>query len=273
MDTMNDPIFQALIKEAQFTKEMLGAGATQIRKVSYARKGMYFQALTSLSTGLERIGKMCLMLDYYIENNGQFPEFKYLKSISHDIEAIYDVSLTIKNKRKIESSFDVDLDRQIYRSILSVISAFAKGDRYSNIDFLTNSKYQSDPIGRWFKEVDLVIFDQIVTEKKKAEIHENAVNITQLSGGFTSVAHISETGETINSVYEGSMLTGLQEAVAPHRQRLVIHVIRFWTDLIWRLQYKAMELGNQDIPFFGEIFGGFNNEDSYIKTRKTWDTI
>jgi hypothetical protein len=34
--------FKALLKEAQFTKEMLGAGATQIRNANYASKGVYF---------------------------------------------------------------------------------------------------------------------------------------------------------------------------------------------------------------------------------------
>lgn len=48
--------FKALLKEAQFTKEMLGSGATQIRNACYASKGVYFHAFTSLSTGLERIG-------------------------------------------------------------------------------------------------------------------------------------------------------------------------------------------------------------------------
>jgi len=71
--------FKALLKEAQFTKEMLGSGATQIRKANYATKGVYFQAFTNLSTGLERIGKLCLMLDHYIETNGKFPDSKYFK--------------------------------------------------------------------------------------------------------------------------------------------------------------------------------------------------
>jgi hypothetical protein len=53
--------FNALNKEAQFTKEMLGSGATQIRNANYASKGVYFQAFTSRSTGLERIGKLCLI--------------------------------------------------------------------------------------------------------------------------------------------------------------------------------------------------------------------
>jgi len=36
--------FKSLLKEAQFTKEMLGSGETQIRKANYAKKGAYFQS-------------------------------------------------------------------------------------------------------------------------------------------------------------------------------------------------------------------------------------
>jgi hypothetical protein len=50
------PIFRALLREAEFTKQMLASGATQIRAANYATKGIYFQAFTSLSTGIERIG-------------------------------------------------------------------------------------------------------------------------------------------------------------------------------------------------------------------------
>ena len=77
--------FVALLKEAQFTKELLGAGATEIRRASYATKGVYFKSFTSLSTGLERIGKLCLMLDHYIETGGRFPDFNYLKMRSGTI--------------------------------------------------------------------------------------------------------------------------------------------------------------------------------------------
>ncbi len=44
--------FKTLLKEATFTKEILGEGATQIRKANYAQKGIYFLSFTSLSTGI-----------------------------------------------------------------------------------------------------------------------------------------------------------------------------------------------------------------------------
>ena len=111
--------FHALVKEAQFTKEMLGSGATQIRNANYATKGIYFQAFTSLSTGLERIGKLCLMLDYYLDSCGQFPDEKYLKNeIGHNISLIYTKSLAVIHKRSMSLEYLQDLNGEIHQNIL-----------------------------------------------------------------------------------------------------------------------------------------------------------
>jgi hypothetical protein len=157
-------IFNALNKEAAFTKEMLGSGATQIRYANYASKGIYFQAFTSLSTGLERIGKICLMLDYYVDHNGAFPNTDYVKhEICHNLDLIYDRSIALVIKRSISMKFLPDLSDPIHQAILSVLSAFARGDRYSNINLLVGTDRQNDPIAVWFKTVDQPIYEARVT--------------------------------------------------------------------------------------------------------------
>lgn len=139
--------FKALNKEAQFTKEMLGSGATQIRNANYASKGIYFQAFTNLSTGLERIGKLCLLLDYFVEHDGRFPDFDYMKNeIGHKILVIYEKSLNVISKHSIEMKFLPSLNDPIHLAILKILSDFAQGDRYSNIDLVVGSRRQSDPI-------------------------------------------------------------------------------------------------------------------------------
>src|SRR5438874_12547315 len=98
--------FNALNKEAQFTKEMLGSGATQIRNANYASKGVYFQAFTSLSTGLERIGKLCLMLDHYVSHGRQFPDANYMKDeVGHNLTVIYNLSKKIISQRSVSMKF------------------------------------------------------------------------------------------------------------------------------------------------------------------------
>lgn len=264
----------ALSKEAQFTKEMLGSGATQIREANYATKGIYFQAFTSLSTGLERIGKLCLMLDHYVETQGKFPDFNYMrKEIGHNISLIYVKSIAVIKNRSISLSYLSNLDGPIHQNILSILSDFAEGDRYSNINLLVGSRRQSDPIASWFEKVDQLIFQSCVSSKKKSEITHNARIADQVLSSFASVLHVSETGTAITGIQEASYRTGLQEAVAPYRQLFVLQIIRFWVELVRDLQYKAMGVGGEDIPFLNEIFAPFNNPDSYIRTRKTWDKI
>lgn len=266
--------FKALNKEAQFTKEMLGSGATQIRRANYTTKGVYFQSFTSLSTGLERIGKLCLMLDHFIDHNGQFPDSNYMKNeICHKIGVIYEKSVAVASKRSITMQFSQNLDNPIHQAILKILAEFAQGDRYSNIDLIVGAKRQSDPIASWFKEVDVPLYQTRVSIAKKEVIHGNAAAVAAMLNPHSMVMHTSETGGEITDVEDASRRTGMHTAVAPYRQLYVLQVIRYWVELLSSLQYTAMQTGSEDIPFFSEVFAPFYNDDSYIRTRKTWDTI
>lgn len=272
MPKLFSPTFRALADEAQFTYEMLGSGATQIRGANYAAKGVYFQAFTSLSTGLERIGKLCLMLDYYIETKGQFPDFNSLKKLSHNLSLIYQRSCGIVAARSSRFRFLGNLDQPIHQSVLAVLSGFAEGDRYTNINLLVG-KNSDDPVAIWFETVDQVLFKTRVTEARKAKISNNARLAERLMGSISYVLHSSETGSDITSIEEGSYRTGVFKAVAPHRQLVVLQIIRYWVELLYDLEHKAQSVGKQEIPFFGDIFGLFYNDDAYFKSRKTWDRI
>jgi hypothetical protein len=267
--------FNALNREAAFTWEMLGAGATQIRNANYTSDGVYFQAFTSLSTGLERVGKLCLMLDYSIGHNGRFPDSNYMKTqIGHDLVAIYQESKATIARNSISMRFLQNLDSDpIHKAILAVLSEFAMGDRYSNIDLLTGGRRRNDPIASWFKRVDQPIFKTRVAQKKKEAIKRHAAAIAAAIGQYSSVLHHSESGEEITDLEEASRMSGRYAAVAPHRQLYVMQVIRYWSELLCSLQYSAMKTGGHDIPFFNETFALFCNDDSYIRRRKTWDSI
>ena len=262
--------FDALCKEAQFTGEMLCSGYTEIRKANYAKRGVYFQAFTSLSTGFERIGKICYLLIYVIEHDGSFPTDNDLKNVfRHDIIKLYKLILEFKNKHNIEYDFLQDLDKPIYQSILNVLSSFAKGDRYANIDLLINNRSYDDPISVWYKDVDLVIFQEKISEKKKDKIKTNAALIHALTSEFVMIAHTGEDGAEINEAYEGSFRTGLNEAVAPYRQLYLFHIIRFFVESLHKIECIVRREQLFKVPYFMDIFRVFFNEDSYFKNRKT----
>lgn len=264
--------FNALLKDAQFTLEMLGSGGTQIRKANHTAKGTYFQALTSLSTGIERIGKLCLILNHYIETGGQFPSYEQMKNdIGHDIEKIYRKSHDIVRDRGIVLDHLQNLDDPVHQAILRSLSNFAKGDRYSNINLITGSTQARDPIADWFNSVDKKIYDISISDAKKAQIAQQALVINKLIGDISYVLQSSETGDEINDLETASRIAGASAAIAPYRQLNVLQIIRYWTELLRELQYIAYSVPGADIPHFGEIFARFGNDDSYLRTRKTWE--
>lgn len=263
--------YVALTREALFTKEMLGLGATEIRKANYAAKGVYFQAFTGLATGLERLGKLCLLIDYYVAHNGSFPDETYLKrQIGHDIVLISRQLALIRERRKLSGRFLYELSDPVHEAILLTLSHFAKGDRYSNIDLLVGSTRQSDPILEWNRSVDKPLFAAHVSEKAKQRIRKDAQLVHELMDGHAFVMHVSETGELIDDIALASELTGVFESVAPLRQLFVLQLIRQWVDTLCSLQHIAMSSEQNDIPYFSEILAGFRAEDSFMKTRKTW---
>jgi hypothetical protein len=108
--------FRALLREVTFTKEMLGSGAAQIRKANYAAHGLYAQAFANLSIGMERIGKLCLLLDHYIQTGGHFPTFKYLKGkIGHDLELLGSLGGDLASRHNISFTYLLCNGRPLFK--------------------------------------------------------------------------------------------------------------------------------------------------------------
>ncbi|SMF49896.1 hypothetical protein SAMN02745962_04238 [Pseudomonas sp. LAIL14HWK12:I11] len=256
-----------------FCKELLGAGATQIRKANYANQGMYFQAFSNLSIGLERIGKLCLTLDHFIVTNGEFPTEEHLKNkIGHDLMKLYKRSQKLITERRLKVKHQLLLDSPIHKNIIRILSKFAKGDRYSNFDFLVGGR-QSNPAGDWYLKVDMELYNKHTTRRKKQTIQENSKTTGEIMSRLGMVWHTSEQGAEINSYADASHRTGVFEAVAPKRQLYVLQIIRYWVDILSELQYLSMHINHEAIPYFNEILGGFSNRDSYFRSRKIWNTI
>jgi hypothetical protein len=215
---------------------------------------------------------LCLILNHFIENNGQFPNHDLLKNdIGHDIEKIYRKSQEVIRGRGIVLGHLQHLSDPVHQAILCSLSNFAKGDRYSNIDLITGSRRQSDPIADWFNSVEKAIYDKSISAAKKAKIAQQARMINQLIGDISYVLQNSEIGEEINDLETASRVAAASAAVAPYRQLNVLQVIRYWTELLQELQYLAQALPGSDIPYFSDIFSRFGNGDSLLRGRKTWE--
>jgi len=107
--------------------------------------------------------------------------------------------------------------------------------------------------------------------RRKTQFKETPQLLNRFWANTQWYCTLSETGDEITDLDEASHMTGVYEAVAPYRQLYVMQVIRYWVELLGSLQDETMKAGCEDIPHFGEIFALFYNDDSYIRTRKTWD--
>ena len=148
-----------LYDEILFTKWLLGHGLTYLRKACFADKGIYFDSFNSLSLGLDRLCKICLILDY-IRREGKYPESNYIKQFGHDLE-----KLIIKVESIIIDQYEFT---ELHRIIISHLSRFANSKgRYSNINFITDGA-TADPIDEW-SSIDQYIIENSLTDYNKKQ--------------------------------------------------------------------------------------------------------
>lgn len=267
--------FSALLKEAQFTKEILAIGVTQLYKANYAAKGIYYQSFTCLATGIERLAKLCLILDYYTQNQGALPSEKYIRDYGHKIPDLYQACRNIAKRQKIGFHFGYRMDEDIHQEIIDILGRFAEtSGRYSNLNILLGKEDTSiDCIEKWFLNVDMPLYKKHVSQKRKDGIAYRAAVIGDILNQFTLTRFEPEDHAELTNAVDGSMRTGLYEAVAPYRQLYMLQIIRFLTELLMGLGSKAMSIHPEDIPHFGEILGLFYNDNAYFRSRKTWNNL
>lgn len=271
----DNKIFSAFFEEAHFTKDILAIGVTQLYKANYAEKGIYYQSFTCLATGMERLEKLCLILDYYVQNRGALPSESYIRNYGHRIPELYNTCQEIAKERMLRFRFQYKMDSEICRAIIELLGSFAESSgRYSNINILLGKENKStDCIEQWFQRVDIPLYNKHVSSQKKANVETSAAVIGGILNQISAVQFITEDNLELTDAVEGSRRTGIWEAVAPYRQLYMLQIIRYLTEILMELGYKAMDIRYADIPHFGEIFGLFYNDNAYFRSRKTWDKL
>ncbi len=203
-------------------------------------RGLYFSSFSSISLGIERLGKLCILLDCYIRSDGSFPKEEYVRKFGHDLGKLYEMSHNIAKRNEIAFKHGYP-DSDIHMEIMKLLTGFARGDRYANLTKLMEESYGHDPISEWHHKVDEPIYNLRVSERQKEKIRRNARIIDRLSSSFMMVRHTGEDRAEINSIEDASFRTGKSEAVAKYRQLYVVQIIRYWVELLVSLADIARE--------------------------------
>jgi hypothetical protein len=264
-----DTSWVALRREATSAGEHLAFGTTVIGRANYAHDAHYTQAFFALSVGFERTAKLAVLVDHAIDNHGAFPSEAEVRKYGHDLDKLLRRVDAIARDRGFTTRLP---ESEIHRAIVTMLSDFARNiTRYYNLDVVTGASRSTteDPIARWYASVTTPIIARHLSERTRNRIERNARAVAELTDGLTIVHHHAETGEEIREVNAASMRTGYTEAARPWERMYLLQLARFATQILVELGYVAQGAG-MDVPYFSEIFAIFNNDDSMLRTRKTW---
>ncbi|CTW55197.1 hypothetical protein [Escherichia coli] len=250
-----DEKYRRFVDEVDFSRQLLGIGLTSLRKANFASRGLYFQALSGISLGLERLMKLCLMLDDY-NKNGKYTSRKKLRDYGHNLSKLFNLVI-----ERVDSPSGLN---EIHYRVMELLTNFANSSRYSNIDFITNDN-DNDPMKQWYNEIDKSIYDKILTKRQKNIIDKKCEQYR--SYGETLPCYVlgyyDEDRNHINSAGDLNYLLKRSEMLAGYRTLLVIHIIECIYNILDSMTVQAkdnhfhhLELGR----FFATIIYGSDRD-------------
>lgn len=266
-------VFVTLLHEGTLAAELVSAGVTVLRTATTPRSGLYELALFNLSIGFKRMCKLSVLIDHYVANKGAFPTSDVLKNkYGHDLDKLFPAVDRIVAERKIESDYSESPASEIHREIISTLSEFAKTTRYYNLDSLTGGKAANLQSGRaaWVSRVGKLILKKHYSARKQIGDVLEAQVLQASMGEVVSGIRFDEAGKSIDMLEEGLIHGAEGRVIQKFGQFYCLQLIRYVAVVLEELSRISHREGLHDIPFFGEIFSWFLNEDSMLRSRKTW---
>jgi hypothetical protein len=106
-----------------------------------------------LASGIERLLK-CYICLVYEARNGDFPDDKFVKKLSHDLSNLTDTIcrdyFTTTGPPRLQEDFAYITNDALLRRLIHILSEFGKYARYYNLDVVTGSqKLPIDPTAEW----------------------------------------------------------------------------------------------------------------------------
>ena len=259
--------FLLLSREAELASMSLCAGLTALRKADTSHKGYYTHAFFSVSTGLERLIKLIVILDFAVENNGAYPDNKYLKKLGHKILPSFQKLETTVDKYGFEEKYKSILNDPISMAALQVITEFAEGARYSNLDELANNKRFEDPIKSWQSKVGHLILKKYPSRKKRTPL-DDMIDRAMMESSIIMIQ--GEHGEVIDNFVELRAFQQDAEHMNKYGMRHLVEIIQLLTELLASIGHVAQQEKRLVVPYFSEFFVPFNAPKEYWRNKKSW---
>ncbi|MBR9702216.1 hypothetical protein GOV13_04825 [Candidatus Pacearchaeota archaeon] len=176
-----------LMEEVENSIKSLKRGMGDLQKISGANN-FYHAPILLLSSGYERLIK-CLLCLALMDDSGEVKGKPYEISRGHELDYLLERLLSICKEKKYSSKFpaaeeDIDLltnDKHL-RKIISILSDFAQGGRYYNLDIVWKGTSNfEDPSKGWEK------IETVILKKRKDLQNRLGKNDSQLDYVFKEI--------------------------------------------------------------------------------------
>jgi hypothetical protein len=259
----------ALAREAASAAEHIGIGATALSKANHAENAYYSQAFFALSVGFERSAKLALSVASALEGDG-FADRRTLKGYGHDLSVLLKETDALAERYGLEGNGRLPRG-EIHTAIIEVLGDFASNlTRYYNLEVVAGDTTAAaeDPITSWFNRVTIPVLNAHDTERSRGRREQKAAGMGVFED-FALVRHHAEDGTPITSMEAGALHIGATEFARRWERMYVLQIARFLGELMYALGVRAQGT-NPDIPYFVEFYALYLNEDSFLRSRKTW---
>ncbi|MBE0370998.1 hypothetical protein PAUR_b1151 [Pseudoalteromonas aurantia 208] len=260
--------YRLLVQEGHLTMSSLIGGLNSLRKANIddIHRGLFYSGLFELATGFERLMKIVVLLEHKISNNLENPTNKQLRSFGHNICELYSTCGELAKKHRVHIEM---IPNDVQNDMLLVLSDFAKGSRYYNLDELTSQNNNKDPIAQWLSVIQYHIWG--LRSDVREKLQEDALKYGDVSHWYQNL-----NGEWITDIDFYYFFTATEKA-SYHVSWSIISLLRPFYYLLQAQTIKLHDMQNslpekvpEDLPHMYEFFSFLLENKSSVLRKKQW---
>lgn len=164
-----------LQQEGELIHSSLKNGLLVIQGTNIDSKGDYYLAFLMLSTGLERLMKVTIIVDHMASNELNAPNSSLIRNYGHDLNDLFKKCSLLATQYQVSEFTDLS-SCEIDRDIVGFLSDFARRTRYHNLDSIAGGKVLNDPLSEWYRIIERIAESDIPKgERLRAELKGRAL--------------------------------------------------------------------------------------------------
>jgi len=239
-----------LLHEAGLSSTCIGQGMTMLRKAWWQNEWNFYQAFFLVSIGIERLLKIIVILKFKADNNS-FPDDGFLKKLGHDIKKLI---ATIESYKITEEVTTCEIETEI----IDFLTAFAKTNRYYNLDAISGIQGTNNPLHEW-----KIIQNKIKQKEGLASQTFDKDFLWQMAGALGSPKAVEEYLKDAN----------ILDDIQGHSVYYLWRIIQKLADKLRKIEYanpSAISL-REFYPYFVK---GWDKQEGYsVLEWKDWNYL